>query len=788
MHRLPIAIQGYSCLLGGQINMKIVNRKTHSVDGKGLMLGRPAYTDDLAEQNSLVVKILRSPHAFAHIKSIDVSAAKALNGVRAVFTYKDVPRVSFSRAGQGYPEPSPHDKFILDEYVRYVGDEVAAVAAVSVDIAEKALKLIKVEYEVLEPVLDFEKAYENQSVIHPEDGIKEMFPIGFDPKKNVAASYDMEVGDVEKVLKECDVVIEHTCFSQAQAHAMLETHSSNARIDEHGRLVIYSSTQTPFHMRRIMSQTLGIPISKIRFIKPRVGGGFGGKQAFHGEFFCALTTLKTGLPSRCVYTREEVFESSYTRHPMRIDIKIGATKEGRIKAIDCHSLSDTGAYGEHSLTVFMIVGSKVLPLYNKVDAVRYGGRVVYTNHVSAGAFRGYGAIQGNYALETAVDVLAEKLNIDPVKLREMNSMREKETSPIFEIMGEGTKGTAMIMESCKLPYCIKRGAELIDWKNNYPRKVVGPHKVRGYGCAIAMQGSGIPFMDMGSASIKLNDGGSYNLTVGATDIGQGSDTVLCQIAAEELMTTVDKIIIYSSDTDLTPFDCGAYASSTTYISGNATWNAARKMKERLISEAATYLNVNPKTIEFDGTTFTSNDKSVTLNELSVKLLYNSNQHQVAVTESYFGKVSPPPFMAAYAEVEVDTETGEYEVLNYVTVTDCGTTINPMLAKGQVEGGIIQGLGMASYEDVIYDKKGRLLSNSFLYYHVPTHKEVHQLTTEFADSYEPTGPFGAKSVGEIGIDTPPAVICNAIYNAVGVRINTLPITPEKVFRGMQELKK
>ena len=768
--------------------MRVVNNKTHSVDGKGLMQGRSFYTDDLAEQNSLVIKILRSPHAFAKIKNINTDKAEALNGVALVLTYKDVPHVSFSRAGQGYPEPSPHDKFILDEYVRYVGDEVAMVAAINEEAAEEALKLIEVEYEVFEPVLDFEKAYENPSVIHPEDGIKEMFPIGFEPKKNVAAAYEMEVGNVEEELKKCDVVVDETFYSQAQAHAMLETHSSNARLDEHNRLVIYSSTQTPFHMRRIMATTLGMPVSQIRFIKPRVGGGFGGKQAFHGEFFCALTTLRTGRPSKCVYTREEVFGSSYTRHPMRIQMKIGADKEGHIKAIDCRSLSDTGAYGEHSLTVFMIVGSKVLPLYNKVNAVRFGGQVVYTNHVSAGAFRGYGAIQGNYALEATIDVLAEKLHMDPKVVREMNSMKEKETSPIFEIMGEGTKGTAMIMESCKLPYCIKRGAELIDWDKNYPRKVISDTKVRGYGMAIAMQGSGIPFMDMGSATIKLNDGGTYMVTVGATDIGQGSDTIISQIVAEELGTTVDKVIIYSSDTDLTPFDCGAYASSTTYISGNAAWNAAQKMRARLVKEAAEYLGVKESTVEFDGQVFTSGDKQVSLNDLSVLWLYNKNQHQVAVTESYIGHVSPPPFMAAYAEVEVDLETGEYEVLNYVTVTDCGTTINPMLARGQVEGGIVQGLGMACFEDVKYDKKGNLISNNFLNYHIPTHKEIHKLTSEFADSYEPTGPFGAKSVGEIGIDTPPAVICNAIFNATGVRIHSLPITPEKILMGLKELKK
>ncbi len=764
---------------------KVVNNKTHSVDGHAEMMGRAVYTQDYEARGSLVCRMLRSPHAFARIKNIDTSKAEALNGVKCVLTHKNVPHVAFSRAGQGAPQPSPIDKFILDEYVRFVGDEVALVAAINEEIAEQALKLIEVEYEVLEPVLDYKTAYKSKSVIHPEEGISQAFEMGFRPKDNVAASYEMEVGDVEKELKKSDVVVEYTAETQAQAHAMLEPHCSNARLDEHNRLVIYTCTQTPYHIRRIMAQTLGMPLSQIRIVKPRVGGGFGGKQQFHCEMFVALVTLKTGLPSKMVYTREEVFGASYTRHPMQITMRIGAYKDGRINAIDCRALSDTGAYGEHALTVFMIVGSKVLPLYNKVDAVKFGGRVLYTNHVPAGAYRGYGAIQGNYVLESAIDELAKKLNMDPVKLREMNSMKEKETSPIFEIMGEGTKGTAMIMESCKLDYCIKRGAELIDWKNKYPCKQVGPHTVRSVGCAIAMQGSGIPFSDMGSCSIKLNDGGFYMVTVGATDIGQGSDTLISQIVAEELLTTVDKIIIYSSDTDLTPFDVGAYASSTTYISGNAAWKAAIKMRERLISEAARELGVKESEIDFNGETFKSGEKEITLLDLSNKLMYSVPQHQVAVTESYIGHVSPPPFMAAYAEVEVDTETGEYEVLNYVSVVDCGTTINPMLARGQVEGGITQGFGMASTEEVIYNKSGKLLSDSFLTYHIPTRKQIKKLTTEFADSYEPTGPFGAKSVGEIGIDTPPAVLCNAIYNAVGVRITSLPITPEKILKAMKE---
>ena len=768
-------------------NFKVVNNLTPSVDGKGLMQGRSAYVNDLAPENCLIVKLLRSPHAFAKVKKVDISEALKLPGVECILTKDNVPHVSFTRAGQGYPEPSPHDKFIFDDYVRYVGDEVAAVAAVNEEVANEALKLIKVDYEVLEPVLDFEKAFENASVIHPEDGIHEMFPIGFDPKKNIAAAYEMEVGNVAEELKKCDVVVEDTFYSQAQAHAMMEPHSSFAKLDEHNRLVVYSTTQTPYHVRRIISKTLGLPVEKIRVVKPRVGGGFGGKQAFHGEMFVSLVALRTNKPAKCIFTREEVFGSTYTRHPMRISLKVGADKEGHIKAIDCRALSDTGAYGEHALTVFMIVGSKVLPLYNKVKAVKFGGQVVYTNHVPAGAYRGYGAIQGNYAVESVIDELAEKLHMDPIKLREMNSMKEKETSPIFEIMGEGTEGTAMIMESCKLPYCIKRGRELMDWDKKYPVKKVGDHKVRSVGCAIAMQGSGIPFLDMGSCTIKLNDGGSYMVTVGATDIGQGSDTIISQIVAEELQTTMDKVIIYSSDTDLTPYDCGAYASSTTYVSGNAAYNAACKMRERLLKEAAQELEVKPEDVEFDGKVFTSGEKSVTLDALATGRMYNNDTRQIAVTESFHGKVSPPPFMAAFGEFEFDTETFEYKMIKYVTVTDCGTTINPALAKGQVEGGIIQGYGMASSEAVLYNSKGKLLSNNFDTYHIPSCKEVGELVTEFADSYEPSGPFGAKSVGEIGIDTPPAVLCNAVYNAFGVRIHSLPITPEKIFEAMKAKK-
>ncbi|MFA5036275.1 MAG: molybdopterin cofactor-binding domain-containing protein [Candidatus Izemoplasmatales bacterium] len=767
--------------------MKVVNQEIPSIDGKSLMMGRQAYSNDFADTDSLIIKVLRSPHPFAKIEVIDISAAQELPGVVIVLTYVDFKRIPFTRAGQGYPEPSPHDKFVLDEYVRYIGDEVAIVAAVDEETAIRAVKLIKVEYKVLEPILDFETAYNNQQILHPEPEIHEMFPIGFDPKKNIAAQYHMEIGDVEATLNKCDVVVNETFYTQAQAHAMMEPHTCNARFDHLNRLVIYSSTQTPFHIRRIISQALEIPIARIRVIKPRVGGGFGGKQAVHGELIVASVTMRTGKPSKLVYTRKEVFESTYTRHPMRFDMRLGAMKDGTLKAIDCQVLSDTGAYGEHALTVFMVAGSKVLPLYNKVDSVRFGGKVVYTNHTPAGAFRGYGAIQGNFALESAIDVLCHKLQMDPIIFRQKNMIKEGESSAIFAIMGEGTEGTPMTMDTCKLEYCVQRGMDLIGWKTKYPRQVVSKDVVRGVGMAIAMQGSGIPLIDMGSAIIKLNDGGFYNLLVGATDIGQKSDTVLAQICAEELETTIDKIIVTSSDTDLTPFDTGAYASSTTYISGNAVLNAAKAMKSRLIEEAAIMLQTTIDKIVFNGNSFFDSQKKqkISLEDLSNRLYYNQNQKQVATTGSYVGHKSPPPFMAGFAEVEIDIKTGETSVINYVSVVDCGTTINPKLAQGQVEGGIVQGIGMALYENVIVTKNGKLVTNSLMSYKIPTRLEIKNLVTEFAESYEETGPFGAKSVAEIGIDTPPAAIMNAIYNAIGVRINSLPATPEKIWHAINE---
>jgi len=713
-----------------------VGRSLPKIDGVGLVMGRPAYADDLAPRNALVVKALRSPHAFARIVSIDTTTAEAMPGVHCVLTWCDVPRVAITRAGQGHPEPSPRDRFILDKFVRHVGDEAAAVAAATEAEADAALAAIKIEYDVLEPVLDFEMSEGHASILHPEPEAHENFPIGFDPANNVASAYAMTVADVDAVVDGAEVVLRRTYYTQAQQHVALEPMACSTWLDLHGRLNVISSTQTPWHVRRIMARALDIPVKDIRVNKPRIGGGFGGKQMIHGELLCGLATLRTGRPAKMVYSRREVFDATNTRHPMRLDMTVAADRDGRLRAIDMKVLSDTGAYGEHALTVFMIAGAKTLPLYNKVDAVRFGGKTVYTNRVPGGAFRGYGAIQGNYALESVLAELAHELGLDPIALREMNMIGDGETSPIFAIMGEGTEGRAQTVDSCKLPECVRRGREMIGWDAKYPRQDAGPDKVRGVGMALAMQGSGIPGIDMASATLKLNDFGSFNLLIGATDLGTGSDTILAQIAADDLGVTTDRIIVYSSDTDRTPFDTGAYASSTTYVSGHAVRDAAARMKAALIVEGARSLGC----------------------------------------------------MAGFAEVEVDTATGLVTLVDYVAIVDCGNAINPNLAKVQVEGGLAQGVGMALTEEVRYGKRGHLRTNDMMSYKIPSREDVPSLRVELVDSHEPSGPYGAKSVGEIGIDTPPAAIANAVFNAVGVRIRDLPITPEKVLDALSVLGK
>lgn len=772
--------------------MKLINQPIGKLDGLNTTTGKPVYTEDLVMANALVIKILRSPHAYAKIKLIDTSKAEALSGVECILTYKDVPNIRFTMAGQSYPEPSPYDRLILEEIVRYVGDEVAIVAAKDEKTAIEAMKLIKVDYEVLEPVLDFETAEGHSSIVHPEDNLEVNYDIGMVKDKNIASTCEMGVGDVDKELAESDVIVEETYYTQAQAHAMMETYRAFTYLDHAGRLAVVSSTQIPFHVRRILSRALQIPKSNIKVVKPRIGGGFGGKQTASVEVFPAIVTLKTGKPAKIIYDRKESFSCTTSRHAMRIKVRLGADLEGNIKAIDMEALSDTGAYGEHCSTVFSVAGYKTLPLYNQAKSTRYRGNVVYTNKMPAGALRGYGVTQGIFALESAINQLADKLNIDPATLRERNMIREGEANPILS----GSKpGKPAVLASSSLDRCIEKGKELIGWKEKYPRVDLGDNKVRGYGMAITMQGSGIAGIDTASVVIKLNEEGFYTLLSSSADMGTGSDTILAQMAAEVLETTMDKIVVYTADTDVIPFDTGSYASSTTYVTGNATIKAAEEMRRQIIEAAAGFMGLSVDEVEFDGKAVkTISDateiKSMTLDEIAHRLTMTmgADKTQLMATGSFGGDTSPPPFIAGFAEVEVDKLTGKVELIDYVAVVDCGTVINPNLARIQAEGGLVQGIGMAMFEDVRYSAKGKMETNNFMQYKIPCRGDIKKITVAFESSYEPTGPFGAKSIGEVVINTPPPAIAHAVYNAVGVYVRTLPITPEKILLSMINVRR
>ena len=742
--------------------MKIVNKSTKKIDGIGIITGRPLYTDDLViNNNSLIVKLLRSPHAYARIADIDTSIAKKVPGVEAIFTYHDVPNTMFTLAGQSYPEPSPYDRKILDEYVRYVGDPVAIIAAIDEKTAEKAMKLIKVKYEVLEAVIDYEKALDSDILVHRE-AAHTNYPIGYDNKRNVASSYLETKGDVEKGFAESDVIIEETYYTQPQIHAMMETYRTACYLDAHGRLNVISSTQIPFHVRRHLARALEMPSSRIRVMKPKLGGGFGGKQTSVCEIYPAFVTMKTGKPSKIVYTRKETQACSNTRHAMRLKVKIGSDREGNIKAIDINVLSNTGAYGEHAPTVTALVVYKTFPLYAKVP-MRCKADIVYSNTTVGGAFRGYGATQGTFAVESAVNELAHKLGLDPTEVRMKNLVDQSET-----VSGDIKK-------------CIEIGKEAFDWKNRCV-KDMGNGKVRASGMAVTMQGSGIQGVDTASATLKLHDSGDYTLYIGVTDMGQGCDTVTAQMAAEILEVPMEKIIVNSADTDVSPYDPGAYASSGTYVTGNAVILAAKKMREEVMKMASFLMKTPIEELEYMGEYVQDkNGNQLSLKEIGVRSVSFEGMNQLTTTATWGGKTSPPPFIASFAEVEVDTLTGETKVIDFLSVVDCGLPINPALAQVQVEGGIAQGIGLALYEDIQFDERGKMKHDTLMQYKIPSRKDLgNNIKVMFSYSDEPTGPFGAKSIGEVVINTASPAIADAIYNTTNRRLRSLPMTSEKIF--------
>lgn len=755
--------------------MKYVNKPVPKTDAMSLVTGKPVYTDDLAPSDCLIVKILRSPHANAWVEEIKTDAAKKIEGIACVLTYEDVSHKRFTLAGQTAPEISPWDRYIIDKHVRFVGDPVAIVAGETEEAVDKALKRIKVKYRVEEAVLDIHTAKDNPILVHPEDDWYMPIPAGGDNKRNLCSSNVEEVGDVDAMLEKCAYTVDQVYHTKANQQTMMETFRTYCYMDHFQRLTVVSSTQIPFHIRRIVGNALNIPSSKVRVIKPRIGGGFGAKQSSVSEVFPALVTWVTGRPSKIVFSRKESMIASSPRHEMEVHIRMGADENGIVKAIDLYTLSNTGAYGEHGPTTVGLSGHKSIALYRHTEAYRFAYDVVYTNMQAAGAYRGYGATQGIFAVESAADELAHKMGMDPVKFRELNMPMEGEALPGYP--------DVPINGSCTMDKCLARAKEMIGWDEKYPFRDMGNGKVRGVGIAMAMQGSSIAGIDVGGADIKLNEDGSYTLALGCSDMGTGCDTILAQMAADCLDTDMKNIVVFSVDTDISPYDSGSYASSTTYATGNAVIQACGELRKRIHAFGAQMLGVSAEDSDFDGEKVRTEDgKEVTLQQIAGKATCGVCS-ELQVVKEYSSPISPPPFMVGAAEVEVDKETGQIDVIDYVGVIDCGTPINPNLARVQAEGGIGQGIGMVLYEDMQYTDKGKIRNNSFMQYKIPNRMDIPKVRIEFESSYEKTGPFGAKSIGELVIDTPCPAIANAVYNATGVRVRELPITPEKVAMGI-----
>lgn len=756
--------------------MKIVNQPLRKKDAMQLVTGQPVYMDDIAPANCLVVKLLRSPHANAIVESINTAVAAKVPGIEAIYTWEDVDQNArrFTCAGQTYPEPSPYDRLLLDRHVRFVGDPVAIVAGETEKAVDKALSLIKVKYEVLESILDFHESLDNKILVHPEKNWESLCPVGADNKRNLCAHDECGAGDIDAVLADCDVVIDRVYHTKAVQQTMMETFRTFCTIDTYGRLNVVSSTQIVFHCRRIIANALHIPKTKIRVSKPRIGGGFGAKQTSITEIYPAFVTWMTKKPSKLIFSREESMIASTPRHEMEVHVRIGAMNDGKIRGIDVYTLSNTGAYGEHGPTTVGLSGHKSIPLY-RTESYRFVSDVVYTNRMSAGAYRGYGATQGLFAVESAVNELAAKLNMDPIELREMNIAREGDLMPAYYDSWN---------TSSALDRCLKRVREMSHWDEKYPVRDMGNGKVRSLGIGMSMQGSSIPFVDVGSATLKVNDDGFYSLIIGAADMGTGCDTVLAQIAAEVLECDFDNITVFGADTDASPYDSGSYASSTTYLTGKAVEICAQNLRKKICTLGAQLLECNEDEVAFDGK-FVNRLQPVADGKNSIALADIATAsmcgHSVALEETVTksSPVSPPPYMVGVAEVEVDLLTGQAEVIEFNAVVDCGTPINPNLARVQAEGGILQGIGMALTENITYTPEGRVVENSLMQYKIPSRVDIGHIHVEFESSYEGTGPFGAKSIGEVVINTPGPAIAHAIYNATGHRYYELPITPEQI---------
>lgn len=754
----------------------VVEKNVERTDAKRKVKGKAIFGYDygtLAKNkfdDLLYTGFLKSEYAHAKIKDIDTSAAEAVEGVVKVFTHENVPDVKFTTAGQGYPEPSPYDTRILNEKVRFYGEPVAIVAAESEEAVKEALEKIKVDYEELPVLLDPEESLGSDVKIH-EDG-------------NLADEIDVEVGNTKKAIENSDVIVEREYETQPQKHGHLEPNACVSRIDDHGKLVIETTNQVVYHVRRILSNIFDMSQKDIRIKSWEIGGGFGDKQEMGMEHYAALVTKETGRPALVQFDREEQFLFSRRRHGAKLRVRIGSDADGNLNGIHIHAISDTGGYGSHGVTVTSNMGTMTLPLYtNTCENLKFTAKVAYTNKPTAGAHRGYGTIQGGFALECAMDELAEELDMDPIELRKKNAIEEGMFDPLSKVISEAGKIIPRDMKSCAFTETLERGKEIFDWKGKREReRDLGDSKKRGVGVASAMKGSGVPGFELASCTIKLNEDGTVLVTTGASDMGQGLESVVSQVVAETIGVRLEDVDIVSADTEKTTFSMGTYASSGTYMEGNAAKKAAEDLRAKMLKRAAEMMDREPQDINAgNGKIFLKEnpEESITVKEVGMDTIYGEKKTQLEGFGDAEDFISPPPFTTHFVEVEVDEETGEVEITRFLTLTDVGVPINPVAVEGQVEGEVAQGIGYALTEEMEFEENGRMKNPSFKTYKMPTSLDVPEIETELVRSYEPTGPYGAKSVGEIGIVPPAPAIANAIYDAIGKRFRKLPITPDKI---------
>ena len=768
---------------------KVIGKSVRRLDAVEKATGTAGFTSDMKLPGMLYGKVLRSPHPHARIVSIDTSEAEKLPGVKAVATHKNTSRELFNTSATmtfTVPPMQPVlDQYIFDNVVRYVGDEVAAVAATSEKIAEAALKLIKVEYELLPTVYDPKEAMTTEApVIHQCE------------MKNVPGEViQIPFGDVEKGFAESDVIVEKEYKLPVVKQAQMETQAAVAQVSLDGKITVWCTTQTPHPTKMILAKLFSVPESKVRVLNPPyIGGGFGvriGCSAKAEPIAVALSMLAK-KPVKVVYSREEDFIASDTRHAGYVSVKLGAKKDGTFHSMYLKATLNGGAYCSFSVETPGVLGCMGLAVY-RVPNQFYYGHSAYTNTTPAGAMRGFGNPQAMYAIESTVDMMAEKLGIDPLELRLKNIMQVGDPWVLPYKCG-----------STGLAECIEKGAKSIGWENRGKLNKPGAKKLRGIGMGVGTHVSNAwPFCgDYDNAYVTIQQDGSVHLASGVPDMGTGTSTTLPQLTAEVVGVSLDRVSMTLADTASTPFDIGSHASRALYAAGTAVVEAARDARRQVLEYAADLFKVAPERLVLEDSVIfpagqTAGDdcagspvctiggkerKSITLKELAYDA-HQRNKQFIGV-----GRIVPenaPPWHAHFAEVEVDTELCQVRVLRVAAVHDVGKAIHPVICEGQIEGGVLQGIGYALSEEIKYDDRGRQLENSFHKYMLPTADDVPEIETGLVEAHEPSGPFGAKGVGECGLVPTAPAITNAIYNATGIWFCEIPVTEEKMFRALKE---